>query len=123
MKQFQAEQAATVISLAGSAEGKADFAGHLTVTKIEAEPGKPPAPSKPKRFFGAVQLNPQRVGRDAGKIAEEIVQHLALQPGATVEVTLEIRAQMPEGAPDNIVRIVTENARTLKFTAQGFEQE
>jgi hypothetical protein len=38
-------------------------------------------------------------------------------------VTLEIQAQMPEGAPDNVVRIVTENARTLKFTAQGFERD
>lgn len=32
-------------------------------------------------------------------------------------------ARMSEGAPDDIVRIVTENARTLKFTAQGFEKE
>jgi len=38
-------------------------------------------------------------------------------------VTLEIQAEMPEGAPDNVVRIVTENARTLKFNAQGFEKE
>ncbi len=30
---------------------------------------------------------------------------------------------MPEGAPENVVRIVTENARTLKFTAQGFERD
>jgi len=43
--------------------------------------------------------------------------------GAQVEVTLEIQAQMPGGASDNVVRIVTENARTLKFTAQGFEPE
>jgi len=57
------------------------------------------------------------------QLAEEIVQHLTLQPGASVEVTLEIQAQMPEGAPDNVVRIVTENARTLKFTAQGFERD
>ncbi len=83
----------------------------------------PQPTAKPKRFYGSVELNPQRVGRDAGKIAEEIVQHLALQPGSTVKVTLEIQAQMPEGAPDNIVRTVTENARTLKFSAQGFEPE
>lgn len=30
---------------------------------------------------------------------------------------------MPEEAPEKVVRIVTENARTLKFTAQGFEPE
>ena len=26
-------------------------------------------------------------------------------------------------APDNVVRIVTENARTLRFRSQGFEEE
>jgi len=123
MKQFQAAQAATTTALSGKVEGQSTLVGQPTVTQVEADLGKPPTPAKPKRFYGSVQLNPQRVGRDAGKIAEEVVQHLALQPGATVEVTLEITAQMPEGAPDNIVRIVTENARTLKFTAQGFEKE
>jgi hypothetical protein len=40
-----------------------------------------------------------------------------------VTVTLEIEAEIPSGAPDNVVRIVTENGRTLKFTSQGFERE
>jgi hypothetical protein len=123
MKQFKVEQTATAAAVTGTQAAQPGKPGQTTATQIEANLGKPTAPAKPKRFFGSVQLNPQRVGRDAGKIAEEIVQHLALQPGATVEVTLEIQAQMPEGAPDNVVRIVTENARTLKFTAQGFEKE
>jgi hypothetical protein len=29
----------------------------------------------------------------------------------------------PNGAPDSVVRGVTENSRTLKFTNQGFEKE
>ena len=37
---------------------------------------------------------------------------------------LVFRIVFPEnGVPDNVVRIVTENSRTLKFTRQGFEQE
>ncbi len=43
--------------------------------------------------------------------------------GADVKVTIEIEAHIPNGATDQIVRTVTENARTLKFTAQGFEEE
>ena len=43
--------------------------------------------------------------------------------GATVRVTLEIEAEIPDGAPDNVVRTVTENGRTLKFDSQGFEKE
>jgi hypothetical protein len=43
--------------------------------------------------------------------------------GAGVTVTLEIEAELPEGAPDHVVRTVTENGRTLRFTSQGFEKE
>ena len=42
---------------------------------------------------------------------------------STVEVTLEIEAKIPSGALDHVVRTVTENCRTLKFTSQGFEAE
>ena len=36
---------------------------------------------------------------------------------------LEIQATIPDGAPDNVVRTVTENCRTLKFKTHGFEKE
>jgi hypothetical protein len=88
----------------------------------------PPAPGpaatpQPKRFHGTVELNPTRVGRDAGRIAEEVISHLAGLVGATVTVTLEIDADIPDGAPENVVRTVTENSRTLKFSSQGFEED
>ncbi len=70
-----------------------------------------------------MRLNPGRIGRDAARIAEEIVQHLSVLPDATVEVTMEIQAEIPTGAPENVVRTVTENCRTLKFKSQGFEKE
>ncbi len=77
----------------------------------------------PKRFHGSITLDPARVGRDAGRIADEVVSHLAGLMGSTVRVTLEIEAQIPSGAPDSVVRTVTENSRTLKFTSHGFEEE
>jgi len=40
-----------------------------------------------------------------------------------VRVTFEIDARLPNGVPENVVRIVTENCRTLKFESQGFEKE
>jgi hypothetical protein len=49
--------------------------------------------------------------------------HLTGLIGSTVKVTMEIEAQIPSGAPDQVVRIATENCRTLKFTSQGFEAE
>lgn len=87
------------------------------------EPAKTTEPAKPKRFHGTVTLDPQRVGRDAGKIAEEVIAHLASIIGSDVIVRLDIEATIPAGVPENVVRIVTENCRTLKFTNQGFETD
>ena len=92
-------------------------------------PGRPTDPSKippssgPKRFHGSVELDSTRVGRDAGRIADEVISHLVGLVGATVNVTLDISAEIPSGASDQVVRTVTENSRTLKFKSQGFEQE
>ena len=94
-----------------------------TAVPTPATPLVQPAQTKLKRFHGTVQLDPERVGRDAGRIAEEIISHLAVQIGARVTVTLEVEANLPEGATDAIVRTVTENARTMKFISQGFERE
>ena len=89
------------------------------------DPVVPPEPQKasPRRFHGTVDLDATRVGRDAGKVAEEVIAHLSGLVGAKVTVTLEISAEIPAGVPDTVVRIVTENSRTLKFTSQGFEKE
>lgn len=83
----------------------------------------PPRVRVPRRFHGSVTLDASRTGRDAGKVAEEVIAHLEALPGARVKVTLEIQAEVPDGVPDNVVRIVNENSRTLKFTSQGFEEE
>lgn len=68
-------------------------------------------------------LDPTRAGRDASRVADEVIAHLVGLVGANVKVTLEIEAEIPGGAPDTVVRTVTENSRTLKFTTQGFESE
>jgi hypothetical protein len=52
-----------------------------------------------------------------------VIAHLAGLVGAEVTVTIEIAATIPGGVPNNVVRTVTENSRTLKFTSQGFEAE
>ena len=86
----------------------------------------PPGPTpsaQPKRFHGTVALDSTRVGFDASRIAEEVIAHLSGLVGADVKVTLEIDAEIPSGVPEHVVRTVTENSRTLKFTNQGFEKE
>ena len=87
-------------------------------------PGQQPAaPARPKRFHGSVELDATRVGRDAGRIADEVISHMSGLMRAQVKVTLEIDVEVENGVPENVERTVTENARTLKFRSQGFEKE
>ena len=88
-----------------------------------ATPKPPVGRVPPTRYHGTVRLDPNRVGRDAGRIADEVISHLAGLVGADVTVTLEIEASIPGGAPEQTVRVVTQNGRDLKFTSGGFEKE
>lgn len=85
--------------------------------------GTPAASSPPTVFFGSVKVDTTRISRDVASIANEIIQHLAALPDSEVAVTLEIQARVPGGVPDNVVRTVSENCRTLKFSSQHFEKE
>ena len=113
--------------------GRGEGAGAGTGGESTVPPGKgsgsdegppdPPPALQPTRFHGTATLDSARVGRDASRIADEVIAHLSSLIGAKVKVTLEIEAEVPAGAPDHVVRTVTENSRTLKFTSQGFEKE
>jgi predicted AAA+ superfamily ATPase len=107
-----------------------DPAGEDTGTEVSPDPLASPREKdarhrivQPTRFHGTVTLEPTRVGRDASLIAEEVISHLAGLVGASVTVIIEIEAHIPDGVPDNVVRTVTENSQTMKFTNHGFESE
>jgi len=75
-----------------------------------------------RRFHGTARIDATRLSRDVDQIASAVVQHLSGLLGAKVTVMLDIEAEIPSGAPDNVVRTVTENCRTLKFENWGFEE-
>jgi predicted AAA+ superfamily ATPase len=110
---------------AGTLLGGTAIRGSPDSVRPVSEPRTPDRPpvATPSRFHGTVVLDAARVGRDASRIGEEVIAHLAGQVGAEVTVTLEIEAKLPGGASDQIVRTVTENSRTLRFTTLGFEKE
>jgi hypothetical protein len=82
-----------------------------------------PGLTRPTRYHGSAVLDATRVGRDASKIAEEVIAHLSGLVSVDVTVTLEIEANIPDGVPDNVVRTIIENGRTLKFSSGGFEKD
>ena len=80
-------------------------------------------PRSPLPFVGSVKLNGARVGRDAGRIADEVIAHLAALPGATVDVTLEVHVRVSDGVEEDVVGTVSENATALKFDHASFEKD
>jgi hypothetical protein len=136
-KQMAAEAAAAAAAGAASVGAAGGVAAGGGVTKdavgasggsvsgpSSAPPGSAtPAKALPKRFYGTVHVDPARVGRDAGRIADEVIAHLVGLVGSQVRVTLEIEGDFASGVSDHVVRTVTENGRTLKFTSLGFEVE
>jgi predicted AAA+ superfamily ATPase len=77
-------------------------------------------PTVPSRFYGRVSLEPVRMLRDLGEIADAIVAQLS-RAEASVKITIEIDAAAEKGFPEDVRRTVSENARTLKFDAHEFE--
>jgi hypothetical protein len=123
VRQMDAERAASPPARTGTLPEPGDTRPATAgVTPATGDP-QPKVASKPKRFHGTAVLDTTRVGRDASRIAEEVISHLAGLVGARVTVTIDVEAEIPDGVSDNVVRTVTENSRTLKFTSHGFEKE
>ncbi|GAP06049.1 hypothetical protein ATHL_00895 [Anaerolinea thermolimosa] len=74
-----------------------------------------------RRFRGTVELDATRLGRDAGRISDEVLTHLTSLVGAKAKIVLEIDVEVPDGIPEDKVRVINENCNTLKF--KGFEFE
>jgi hypothetical protein len=97
----------------GEIEGGEELTGETEVAT---------AGGAPRRFYGVVVVDPVRMSRDAGQVADEVVKHLAGIVDTDVEVRIEITATSEDGFADDVVRTVTENAKTLKFDQHGFEE-
>lgn len=81
------------------------------------------APVLPTRFYAVAELNPERLARDAGLIAQEVVSHLVGLKQVNAKVRLEIDVSVGDGVSPEIQRTVTENCRTLKVNDFGFERD
>ena len=82
-----------------------------------------PAMAQPKArsFYGAAEVNAATAKMRLVQIAEEIIAVLASDPNAKVTVSVEINAEYPTGASDQIKRAVSENAGSLGFKTKTWE--
>jgi hypothetical protein len=117
-KQFAVER--TDRGTVGAVAADGDQSGTTSDTGDGA--ATPTRPRRPVRFHATASLSPDGLSSQTGKIAEEVVQHLASLFGSEVSLTLEIHADAPAGIPEQAVRTVSENCRTLKIQFD-FEEE
>ena len=80
-----------------------------------------PATGKAKSFYGSVEVNPATAKMRLVQLAEEIISNLASDPQAELKITVEITADFPNGATDQIKRAVSENAKSLGFKTSTWE--
>lgn len=92
----------------------------------EGETQPKPQPSgitKPKRFYGSVEIDMLRPVKAFDAILNAVAMELQRTKGAKVKLTLEVEAEAPGGFEEGEVGIVRDNARQLKFKPEstGFE--
>jgi hypothetical protein len=80
-----------------------------------------PTTVKSKTFFGSADVAPAKAKMGLVQIAEEIIAVLTADPNAEIKVSVEIRANFPNGAQDQTKRAVSENTRTLGFKTAEWE--
>lgn len=83
--------------------------------------GKSPAVPKAREFNGSVEVNASNAKTRMVEIAQEVINALASDPNANVKVTVEIRAEFPQGVPDQVRRVVSENAASLGFKTKEWD--
>jgi hypothetical protein len=93
------------------------YGSYEPAARIVHQPPTEYAPNEQKlrRFVGSVQINERLMGTEAGRIMDEVVRHLTALSGSKVTVTIDISAEIPDGVPEQTVRIVKENGNTLRF--------
>ncbi len=107
-------------SNSGAAPSAPDTIGDAgTQPSIEAAQIAQP---KNTHFYMSASLDTTRIGRDVQRLVEEVISHLTSTEGAEVEISLELNVKAPAGLPQQIVRTVSVNYRTLRVESFGFEE-
>ncbi|SHJ89943.1 hypothetical protein SAMN05444159_1837 [Bradyrhizobium lablabi] len=90
---------------------------------VAAGPTTVEGATRPKRFYGSVEIDMIRPVKAFDAILNAVVMELQQTQGARVRLTLEVEALAEEGFADNDVSVVRDNARQLKFKPEstGFE--
>jgi predicted AAA+ superfamily ATPase len=120
-KQYEAAQAVPPSTAPAGGGAPTPITSGTTPTGSGPTPPTPSGVAKPHIFIGTAEVNAATAKMRLVQIAEEIISVLASDSQATVKVSVEITANFPEGASDQIKRAVSENATSLSFKNKTWE--
>lgn len=92
-----------------------------SIPPLPAPIGTTPGLPKPKAFHASHEVPAATAKMHLVQLADEIVKVLCSDPNASVKVVLEISAEFPDGASDQVKRAVSENARSLGIKTPDWE--
>jgi uncharacterized protein len=127
-KQYEEKLLASLTQNAGSVSGVSS-ASKITpggktlfdppVAGVDAIPRS--TSGKAKSFYGSVEVNPATAKIRLVQLVEEVINNLASDPQGDLKISVEINADFPNGASDQIKRTVSENAKSLGFKTWTWE--
>lgn len=81
--------------------------------------GPAPAPARPRRFYGSVEINLTRPLKNFEGVLNDVIRQLENVEGTRLTLTLDIEAINVEGFSEDDVGVVRDNARALKFRPES----
>jgi hypothetical protein len=105
----------------GSGQGSVAGVPGQVMGPVAGSAPKPSSGLVPTAFHGSIQIKLSAAKMHLVQVAEEIINLLASDPNATLNITLEINAEFPRGASDQIRRATLENATSLGFKTKDWE--
>lgn len=81
----------------------------------------PPQPLLPKHFSMDVELDKTRLNKSFNTCIDEIASYLMHLPNVSVSIRLAINISVPEGIPEDLKEVISENCHTLKVRNFYFE--
>lgn len=116
-----ANRPATATTEPATSHGPTSQTGATPTTPGTPSTGTTQTAAKARSFHGTADVNASTAKVKMVQLADEVISLLCSDPNANVRVTVEISADFPEGASDQIKRAVTENANSLNFRTKTWE--
>ena len=118
-----AEQLRPLPGPTGGIGGGGTGGGGSTIITKPGEGSKRPGAIVQRRFHGTVDLETHDPIGAFAEVVQHVIEHFTAQLGTEVAITIDVEARRPEGFETRTVRVVRENATTLKFKTAEFEEE